>query len=576
MPKKPRSNKAKHVSPQTRVKLQRAAKARKRAPKNSPHAGEFIDAPSHNKLAGIFHQTVATHSFQPHKASFGGGPSEPQEPSSHFTQDEIHAQEDAHNGVHSGVRGEIQSFQTARYQDYRSRYIASSQFTEAESERRAHADAARDTERAYGAGRSLRPNKIAAPIKSYTRDPKTKAIKTAVDTTVSIAPGSMKASEETPFDFTDLDKTRATFPGAKLPSEADGSMKLGKPKYTPKQALGILQKSNPDLHNWLVQEASSNPGSPFYGATQNPKGKNAPSTASGARRRLETFLTAMQNGYSEKEAYSYAGNGEERRGQAPSRKAQITQRASQDMQQRILSGKSDSELGLKNKFADLAPSHEGFGMNIAVPGVDSFDTLAKKFPDWSEKDLLTYQQSQRQTAYEHTLSKNERWAHETRADRFGGGKDALNQASAEDRKNRVVVFTTNMGGPTVSIDAKGAIGQYVIMKRKKMVLDDKRAPRNQLGGSFPQAVRDQHLAEASLGGSLGAVGRLGMFQNTGVRVGNKSTKGFGKQVPAGSQVLRDSYGSAVYDKDGNLRYTEGYTRPFSASTNTVGLRIFVG
>ena len=95
-------------------------------------------------------------------------------------------------------------------------------------------------------------------------------------------------------------------------------------------------------------------------------------------------------------------------------------------------------------------------------------------------------------------------------------------------------------------------------------------------GEFPSAVRDQHLIEVSLGGLGGAQGRYGLYQNTGWKKGSKRSKGYGKQVPVGSQVLRDSNGAAVYDKDGNVRYTEGYSRPFTVSTNTLGLRIFVG
>lgn len=228
---------------------------------------------------------------------------------------------------------------------------------------------------------------------------------------------------------------------------------------------------------------------------------------------------------------------------------------------------------VRDKYDAGQGSHASFAYSMQAAGVDSMENLRKRFPNASEYDLISYQEAQRTRAEDYMLEANERWAHETRQARVAGkgGKANIEQ------NDRVVVFTTNAGAPTVAVPANSLVGQYVIKKRKRMVVDDKLASRTQVKGEFPRAVRDQHLIEVSTGVSLGIQGRVGLFHNTGWKVKNKRSKGYGKKAPLGAQVLRDSTGQPIYDKDGNVRYTEGYTRPFAAGTDRdVGLRIFIG
>lgn len=243
--------------------------------------------------------------------------------------------------------------------------------------------------------------------------------------------------------------------------------------------------------------------------------------------------------------------------------------ADKDIQSRINPGKEGST---KDKYKSGIGSHQKFGHGISIPGIDSLETLRKRFPEASQSDLVEYHEMLREKVDDHMLEQNERWAHETRQARVSGKR-----GSNIEGDDRVVVMTTNAGIPTVSVPANSTVGQYVIKKRKKMVVDDKLATRNQVKGEFPRAVRDQHIIEVSTGITMGLEGRMGVFHNTGWRKGSKRSKGFGKRAPVGAQVLRDAAGQPIYDKDGNVRYTEGYTRPFSLGTDRdVGLRLFIG
>jgi hypothetical protein len=168
-------------------------------------------------------------------------------------------------------------------------------------------------------------------------------------------------------------------------------------------------------------------------------------------------------------------------------------------------------------------------------------------------------------------------AYETRQARIKGL--GAGQNTEHGRQDRLVVFTTNLGYPTASVASESYVGQYIIQQRKKMVVKDKYTTpgRKDVRGRFPAAVQDQHLLEAGLGVSAGIEGRGGLFQETGWKVGSRRSKGYANKVPLGSQVLRDKSGLPIYDKQGNVRYTEGYTKRLSAGTdNQVGVRFFVG
>ena len=198
--------------------------------------------------------------------------------------------------------------------------------------------------------------------------------------------------------------------------------------------------------------------------------------------------------------------------------------------------------------------------------------LKQQFPDMPEAELFAMRQSQIQSTDE--FMGNQRMAHEAAQARMLGR--AYNETAAGP-KDRVMFFTTSTGWPGVSVAANSLVGQYIIKKRKKMLVDNRMATRAQLKGEFPYAVRDQHIVELASGLSMGAQGRYGAFKQMGYRVGDKKSKGYGKMLPVGSQILRDSSGQPLYDRDGNLRYTEGYTRPFDIrSSNELGLHVYLG
>jgi hypothetical protein len=231
--------------------------------------------------------------------------------------------------------------------------------------------------------------------------------------------------------------------------------------------------------------------------------------------------------------------------------------------------------GIKDKYSTSDPrSHEEFGYGLRGAAVPDLEELRKKHSNATDSELIAFRQEARETIQNHMT--DQRAAYETRQARVKGlGTGQNNEQSDE----RVVVFTTNLGYPTASIAADSLVGQYVIHKRKQMVVKDKYTTpgRKDVKGKFPMAVRDQHLIEGGIGVSAGVEGRGGLFQETGWKFMSHRSKGYANKVPLGAQVLRDKTGLPIYDKHGNVRYTEGYTKRFSAGTdNQVGVRFFVG
>ena len=574
------AKKKKHTSPQTRIKQQRAAKSRHRAPKNSPHAGEFTgEFHAKKALEDIFHHTVGdarlsrTGRIMMGAAKLAPGIDDEHDMDSTVDPDRVRTNRSTKLGSET-VEQFIEHRTFALRERNRSKFphLTPDEMT------------------------SMIADQISEEIKRESF-PGLGSSHHVDQGYIKQRMGAMRSeNKDQRNERVDRDELWRTHGGHLTNSPVpQGPIAASELSSTPRSAGNIRRqiKAEQPSHDKWITEQLQDPTSSFYGADKAGRDDQGRSTWA-ARRRLENYLKLVAAGRSSEDAMNYLS--QENRG-APNatdtakinryssepdgKEAWMRKQATQDIQNRAKTGKSETQYGLKDKYKSGDPGMEGFGVNIQVPGVDSIDTLRKRFPDLPEMDLIKYQETQRQTVYQHSLAANERWTHELRAERLLGGKHALqNQGKDAQYDNgqagQVVVFTTNLGGPNLSVNSHSLLGQYVIKKRKKMVVDDKIASRGQVMGEFPSAVRDQHLIEVSLGGLGGAQGRYGLYQNTGWKKGSKRSKGYGKQVPVGSQVLRDSNGAAVYDKDGNVRYTEGYSRPFTVSTNTLGLRIFVG
>ena len=557
----------KHTSPQTRIKQKEAAKRRHRAPANSAHAGEFVSE-NHSHLAKIMHQATKSSSYQPRavRTTYSEGENQGEDPG--FRAAKEKGQQKARtkanqttllgNGTSLSDNAGRTYNQRKGLEDPNTMYhrVYGQQYEKIKDEMRGNMPDEEVQEHAHEITVDLMAaNGLPTPDRKTAR----KLVAEDPD-----SPDLMESSIETTREQHERIRAR----GYQAPP-ADFRVPARPSKSSKRidERIGLLPQDEQDA----LKAAYANPDSPLYRA------KGSRDTTARAYQRLQTYLDVReQNPDYDPNQIIQAFNQDNRGTWTRASSSRGKSQQQKDIQQRARTGKSEPAYGLKDKHASGIPKHEDVGFGIEVPGVDSISELSKRFPTMSESELIQYQEGQRQTVYEYSLSRNEKWSHELRADRALGGRDLTRSQQSEQGMDKVVVFTTNVGGPTVSVSSQGLLGQYVIKQRKKMVVDDRLASRSSVKGEFPRAVRDQHLIEVSAGGLLGAQGRYGVFQNTGWRKGTKKSKGFGKQTPVGSQVLRDTNGQPVYDNNGNLRYTEGYTAPFSVSTNTVGLRIFLG
>lgn len=335
----------------------------------------------------------------------------------------------------------------------------------------------------------------------------------------------------------------------------------GPRKYTP--PAEFVSKELPTGHKRWLDQKLSDPKSEFneglnVGSSKTHGGKYTP----GQRRRLIAYTNALQEGKSHPEALQAVR--EDRRGKAPSTSGE---------RKRVTGRESELQRyqGRKSKYQSLAPTPREFRFGISASAVDRKPILQEKFPNASEKDIVRIQQYQRQNIADEML-RNQRWTHETKRANILGKTPGKESAS-----DRVVVLTTSVGHPAVSVPSDSLVGQYVIGQRKKFLGKEGVYTRSQMQGKFPETVRDMHIVELSTGVSLGAEGSWGAFQRTGWRAGTKKSRGFGKAIPVGSQVLYDSQGRPVYDSMGNIRFTDGATRRFNVGTDKdLGLRVFVG
>lgn len=221
------------------------------------------------------------------------------------------------------------------------------------------------------------------------------------------------------------------------------------------------------------------------------------------------------------------------------------------------------------RYRSQAPKPGELSFGIDAPAVSSLTTLEKRYPNLTQTDYIKLQEADKQVIFEEFL-KNRAWAHETRLAKLQGG------ASTEG-PDRISVFTTSLGHPNVTVPSDSLVGQYVVKRRRDLAQKEGIARGAQLRGTFPGAIRDLHIIELSTGTKLGVEGTTGVYHQTGWRAGAKKSRGYGKPTPVGSSVLRDSLGQPIYDSEGNIRYTEGVTRPFRISSKReLGLRVFIG
>lgn len=342
-----------------------------------------------------------------------------------------------------------------------------------------------------------------------------------------------------------------------------GEAGVARGKYKP--PAEFMGKLAPEHKAW-VDEALKDPNSAFNkglktaadGQVENKtKGRISP----GQRQRLTRYTNALQEGRTHPEALAAASS--DNRGKNSAQGAARRQRTG-------LEPGVNRTQGRKSKYESVAPDGKKLKVGISSRGVDAATELANKYPNASKKELVRIQQFQR----EHLgaeLQKNQQWAHETRRANLLGNK------STESSGDKIVFFTTNLGGPSPSVPVDSLVGQYIVRKRKQALRESNAANKSELRGAFPAAVRDQHVFEYSTGLSFGAEGTWGAFQKSGYRHGSKTSRNFGKPVPVGSQVLYDSVGRPIYDQQGNIRYSEGATRPFKfEQMKDVGLRVFIG
>lgn len=346
-----------------------------------------------------------------------------------------------------------------------------------------------------------------------------------------------------------------------------------------KAPSSFVSQEMPPAHRRWLQQQLADPNSEFSkGLRRDPntgqvENRTAGSYSPGQRNRIAIYTNALQEGASHTEAMSRLQG--ERRGRAPAGRRKATPdtdgtvRATRQIDPEAI-GLGKAPKGRKSKYESVAPGEREFQVGIDARAVDSISDLKKKFPDASEREVFKIQQFQRQYLADE-LMKNQKWTHETRQANISG------MDTEKKKDDRVVFFTTNFGSPAPSVPADSLVGQYIIRKRKKFLQKEGLYNAKQLQGKFPDAVRDQHIIEMSTGISFGAEGRWGAFSKTGWRRGSKKSPNYGKPVPLGQQVLYDSQGRPMYDKEGNIRFSEGATRPFRFETmRDAGLRIFIG
>lgn len=500
------------VTPQTRIKLSRAAKGRRRGVKGTPTGGKF--------LAGVFGHTV--------KYSAGGSMPRGDDFGHPFT-----------GQPHQGTKAHGYDKGITNPSDLKERGHA----TRAEIDHNLKTQGANVDDLAYHVTRSRAMGSSGPQV---TRE---------------------DINEDRPIrtrssDVRNLNKLRAegkwqTEPG--LYTQESAMRPAARRKYKPTSTF-VKDELAPSHKEWL-ENALTDPNSEFNaGFDASTTGRSGRYRSPGQRNRVRLYTQRLQEGASHEQALE--GIRGERRGRKP---ASATGRATRPE----FAQERKEARGRKSRYESVAPTQREFQVGVSGAHAESMGQIKRRFPTATERDMIRIQQYQRMNVQDE-IQKNQKWTHETKR------ASLLGDASREKGPERVVFLTTNIGYPAPSVPSDSLIGQYVI-KRRKNFMRELGTPDRDLKGKFPEAVRDQHVLEMATGLSFGAEGRWGAFQKSGWRRGAKRSPNYGKPTPIGSQVLYDSQGRPMYDSEGNIRFTEGSTRPFKfESMKDAGVRVFIG
>lgn len=509
--------KRKKVSAQTKTKLSQAAKKRRRAPKGSIYGGRFA--------AGLG-SAGARH---------------------HFAEDHAPYSEDDFPNVKQGRGGKQPEFDSARWGEKLQEEVATRSrqsprelfnMNYVESKRRlmrkgmtegdAHREAVRYASTYTQARTGVRPDLADSelPVRVTKRDP-------------------------------DSDRARADrIIAGMAPKEA----RTGIGPKTPRQLLNEL----PGEYKAQLQDPTSNLRKQLAEGIVTAEGSVSGSYygSPGERDRANKFIRALHEGATPEQALQVAK--QDRRGRSGIVAGSVTR---DDLLQNVK--ERGSRQGMRSKTESMQPKAGELTFGIKMPRVSKISEIEDRFPGLTEREYIRLQQAERETIFDE-FAKNQAWAHETRQSNMQG-------ASRLEGPDRVTFFTTSLGYPNASVPSDSLIGQYVIKRRSRMMRDEGLARGSQLRGRFPEAVRDMHVVEFTTGTSLGTRGTAGLWHKTGWRAGGRKSKGYGKAVPVGSTVLRDSTGAPIYDAEGNIRYTEGITRGYSVGTEReLGFGIYIG
>lgn len=333
-----------------------------------------------------------------------------------------------------------------------------------------------------------------------------------------------------------------------------------------KSSGSFIKEELPPSHREWVNKQLQDPNSEFNRGLPPERIKTGKYT-SGQRRRLQRYTDALQQGETHQEALDRVRRTRLRTGVG---RPTMTQARSQQAQ-KVIGRRKPAGREVQSRFRSLAPTPAQFTFGIDASSRPGLDRIKKQFPDASEQEWLQIQQAGTELMAEELLL-NQRWGHETRRAKLLGQQSG----KVKDTSDKVTIFTTNVGHPAVSVPADSLVGQYIIRKRKS-VLGSFGVPSRDLRGKYPDAVRDQHIIDVATGVSLGLQGRAGVVNSTGYRFNKRASSGYGRPRPLGASVLYDSStGRPLYDSQGNIRYSEGATRPVDWSTPNIGARILIG
>lgn len=506
------------TSAQTRVKLKQAARKRRRTPKGSHYGGQFISG----LISGGAHRHYAM-GANPEEHPGGKPPRQKRGP----------VEYDIQQRISSPYPGATSNELFQQHYANRKRWLQGKGLKEGDAHQAAVSDAVHYAFARTGVMPDL--GLVGLPPRVTHRDSSSDE-KTAARVLAGMAgPG---------------------------PRETTGELF----KRLPKDEQEELGRSNTKLRQQLSQ------GLTDVGSSQ----RSHRYTSPGERDRQEKYIRARSQGATREQAVEVALA--DRRGRKPRESAGGDQLGKNFVAGNVTASQLQEytkdrkvRMGRRSKTQSMAPRPGELTFGVRIPNVATISDLEKKFPGLSEADYVRLQESQRENIFDE-FAKNQAWAHETRLAKMQGQIGRRSEGP-----NRLTIFTTSLGHPNVSVPSDSLIGQYVIRRRKNTLSKEKIASGAQLRGKFPEAVRDMHVVEASTGLSLGAEGNWGIFHKTGWRAGPKRSTGYGKPMPFGSNILRDSTGQPIYDNNGNVVYTEGATRRFRIGTpKEAGLGIYIG